>query len=378
MASRYRTNVAGDWDATAGTKWSTTSGGAGGASVPAAGDHVFFESGSADLKIGAGYSAQCANFNTAGWTGTARGSGGGLQSLSIAGSINIPSGSNWDTFYDNIVVTVAGGSPTQTVSIIPTMRGHLEFSVSAGAELLLLSDLSVVSLNESPTPTCKLIFGNSGTLNCGDFDITADWLFVFCERIIVGTSIWSIPGTSTAPQSVLQVYASTRTTFVDWTIDVTPNETFGGVTGSPQSSGGFTSELYAVDGSPSQAKDFDKLILRAGNHRLIPQASPSFNSIQLLPGSSVTIPSPRTLRSSAWNLNGTSVAPISLQNTAWPSGDCQLVSIDGTPIYCNNIRVGRGISASPAGLFHAGCQSRLDQPSGWAADSALGAMILPP
>ena len=46
MADRYWVGGTDTWDATAGTKWATTSGGAGGAAVPTAADDVFIDANS--------------------------------------------------------------------------------------------------------------------------------------------------------------------------------------------------------------------------------------------------------------------------------------------------------------------------------------------
>jgi len=43
MANRFWVGGDADWDATAGTKWALTSGGAGGQAVPTAADDVFFD-----------------------------------------------------------------------------------------------------------------------------------------------------------------------------------------------------------------------------------------------------------------------------------------------------------------------------------------------
>ena len=42
MADRYWVGGTANWDGTAGTKWATSSGGLGGASVPTSADDVFF------------------------------------------------------------------------------------------------------------------------------------------------------------------------------------------------------------------------------------------------------------------------------------------------------------------------------------------------
>ena len=49
MADRYWILGTGTWDSTSTTNWSTSSGGAGGASVPTASDNVFFDANSNEL-----------------------------------------------------------------------------------------------------------------------------------------------------------------------------------------------------------------------------------------------------------------------------------------------------------------------------------------
>lgn len=72
MASRYWVGGAATWDATAGTKWATTSGGVGGAAVPVAGDDVFFDvlSVLATVTISGTTTCVCRSINCTGFTGT--------------------------------------------------------------------------------------------------------------------------------------------------------------------------------------------------------------------------------------------------------------------------------------------------------------------
>lgn len=51
MADRYWVGGTASWDATAGTKWATTSGGAGGAAVPTSADDVFFDDNSGAVTV---------------------------------------------------------------------------------------------------------------------------------------------------------------------------------------------------------------------------------------------------------------------------------------------------------------------------------------
>lgn len=82
MASRYWVGGTNTWNATAGTKWATTSGGAGGAAVPTASDDVFFDanSGAANVSPSSGL---CKNLDFTGFTGTFSGSSG----VSVSGSL---------------------------------------------------------------------------------------------------------------------------------------------------------------------------------------------------------------------------------------------------------------------------------------------------
>lgn len=71
-ASRYWVGGTDTWNATPGSKWATTSGGAGGAGVPTKSDDVYFDanSGSGTVTLESGYFAQVKSFNATGFTGT--------------------------------------------------------------------------------------------------------------------------------------------------------------------------------------------------------------------------------------------------------------------------------------------------------------------
>ena len=70
MASRYWVGGSATWDGTAGSKWSTTSGGAGGAAVPTNADDVFFDANSGSVTVTVSGSRACLNLDTSGFTGT--------------------------------------------------------------------------------------------------------------------------------------------------------------------------------------------------------------------------------------------------------------------------------------------------------------------
>lgn len=70
MANRYWVGGTATWDGTAGTKWSTTSGGAGGAAVPTAADDVFLNAASGSVTVTLSSGNVCRSLNCTGFTGT--------------------------------------------------------------------------------------------------------------------------------------------------------------------------------------------------------------------------------------------------------------------------------------------------------------------
>lgn len=89
MADRYWVGGTAAWDGTAGTKWATTTGGAGGASVPTIADNVFLDanSGANTVTVSAGNTG-CADLTCTGFTGTLT----GAAALTIAGSLLLVAG----------------------------------------------------------------------------------------------------------------------------------------------------------------------------------------------------------------------------------------------------------------------------------------------
>lgn len=88
MANRYWVGGTASWDATAGSKWSLTSGGSGGEAVPTSSDDVFFDGASGAVTITQSGTRVCRNLNMTGFTGTWAGSG----ALQVHGSLTCGSG----------------------------------------------------------------------------------------------------------------------------------------------------------------------------------------------------------------------------------------------------------------------------------------------
>ena len=87
MADRYWVGGAGTWNATAGTKWALTSGGAGGQAVPTAADDVYFDAASGAVAVVIGAST-CRNLTFTGFTGSL---GASTSTLNCSGSLTMVS-----------------------------------------------------------------------------------------------------------------------------------------------------------------------------------------------------------------------------------------------------------------------------------------------
>jgi hypothetical protein len=70
MALRYWVGGSGTWDATNTANWSTTSGGAGGASVPNSADNAIINSASGAGTVTLGEDVPCAQLDIRTYTGT--------------------------------------------------------------------------------------------------------------------------------------------------------------------------------------------------------------------------------------------------------------------------------------------------------------------
>ena len=89
MADRYWVGGTANWDATAGSKWALTSGGAGGQAVPTASDDVYFDaaSGAVTVTVGAA-TANCLTMTCTGFTGTIAGAAG----IQAVGNVTLVAG----------------------------------------------------------------------------------------------------------------------------------------------------------------------------------------------------------------------------------------------------------------------------------------------
>ena len=186
MADRYWVGGAGTWDATAGTKWATTSGGAGGASAPTASDNVFFDAASGSFTINAAGSstANCLNLNCTGFTGNL---GGGTAI--IRGSVTLSSGGT----YTNFAYTCQPPTgSTSTITSVGKSVATASAGVSGSTGVISLAD--ALSVTGSFTLIGSTFQTNNFAMTVGTFNASN----TTARTLSLGSSTVSVTGAGTA------------------------------------------------------------------------------------------------------------------------------------------------------------------------------------
>jgi hypothetical protein len=136
MAARYWVGGTDTWDATAGTKWALTSGGAGGQAVPTSADTVFFDaaSGTNTVTIGAS-TAICSTLTCTGFTGTLA---FGTNSIDLAGTGTIYTGAVGGTLVTGTPLMLCSNATAtaRTINASPTSNSEanaVSFNITAGS-----------------------------------------------------------------------------------------------------------------------------------------------------------------------------------------------------------------------------------------------------
>ena len=128
MASRYWVGGTANWDGTAGTKWATTDGGAGGAAVPTASDDVFFTAASGAVTVSQvnGYTPLSRNLDFTGFTGTFSMFNSVTSNNVISGGLTLGSGMSF----------LSGGSSAGFVFVATTDNGGAGWPITTNGKLM--------------------------------------------------------------------------------------------------------------------------------------------------------------------------------------------------------------------------------------------------
>lgn len=152
MADRYWVGGTANWDGTAGTKWATTSGGAGGASVPTSADDVFFTNlSTGTCTISAGNTG-AKSINCTGFTGTLAGS----TNITVSGSVTLVAGMGF-TYANTFIINGTGTITTAGKTIGGLSINGAGITVTLGDAITISATLGVVN----------------GTFDTANYNVTA-------------------------------------------------------------------------------------------------------------------------------------------------------------------------------------------------------------
>lgn len=153
MANRYWVGGTASWDGTAGTKWATMSGGAGGASAPTTNDDVFFTNLSTGTVTIAAGNQGAKSINCTGFTGTIT----GTADITIAGSVTL----------------VAGMTYTHTGTMTFTRTGTLTTAGKTFSAVTVNGSGITLTLGDALNIGNQALLVNSGSFNTANYNVTA-------------------------------------------------------------------------------------------------------------------------------------------------------------------------------------------------------------
>ena len=200
MANRYWVGGNNGWDGTAGSKWSLTSGGAGGQAIPTSSDDVFFDAASGAVAVTTSITGNCSSINTTGFTGSMTGAGSIVVSgFGASKDITIGAGS--------VFTTTIGNSAT---GCILRTNGVILGNLTSTTGSITLAD------NLSLTGTLNVA---GGTFNANNFDISIGTAFTALSTTVrtvnMGSGTWTLSGTGTvmniATSANITINANTST-----------------------------------------------------------------------------------------------------------------------------------------------------------------------
>jgi len=168
MANRYWVGGSANWDATAGSKWSTTSGGAGGAAVPTAADDVIFDNatGHGTVTIPASTSVVCRSLNCVDGAG-----GAFVDSLQFAATTSVLTIGDGTAGASNVAIKLGSG-----MGVTLTGIGTINFvSTSATQQTITtggktLPNITINGAGSSYILGDALTWSGTFTLTAGTFD----------------------------------------------------------------------------------------------------------------------------------------------------------------------------------------------------------------
>lgn len=178
MADRYWVGGTDNWSATAGSKWATTSGGAGGAAVPTAADDVYFDSNSGSVTVSIATNVVCRSLNCTGFTGTLSHTTGNTLSIGTstpgpgtpAVALKFVSGMAYSPSGDSAIIAFVSTSTTeQTIDWGTISTRNVTFN-GAGGNWKFISAHTQITTSAVVTLTAGTLDTNGQTCSWGLFN----------------------------------------------------------------------------------------------------------------------------------------------------------------------------------------------------------------
>ncbi len=223
MADRYWVGGAANWNNTAATKWATTSGGVGGASVPTIADDVYYDnnSGVVNVSIATGYVAFCNSLNFVSGSGSFAGTFDNSttgSSITCATNLTISSAMTWT--YRGTITFTGTTAGNVIISNGTTIESPLIFNGAGGS--WALQDALTTGSARAITLTAGTLDLNNKNLTCGSISSNNS----NTRAILFGTGQIYLTGNSLA---ILNIPTATG-----YTTSGTPviNCTYSGATGT--------------------------------------------------------------------------------------------------------------------------------------------------
>jgi len=231
MANRYWVGGTASWDATVGTKWALTSGGAGGQAVPTAADDVFMDATSGAVTVTTTTGIACRSLDFTGFTGT--------FSHAAATTLNI--GDATAGAGNVMLKMVAGmtytrGSATTSSLVLKSSSVTAQTITLAGKSLGPVSFQSGGNFSLSDAFSSNSIDFQSGTLTTNNNSVT-----------VTSTSITACVTIQTASTKVINLGSSTLTISGSW-IDNATNTTLNAGTSTIVMAPGLINTDFAGNG----------------------------------------------------------------------------------------------------------------------------------
>jgi hypothetical protein len=342
MADRYWVGGTDNWDSTAGTKWATTSGGAGGAAVPTSSDNVYLDanSGSGTVTINTA-GRTCLDLICTGFTGTLAIN----QTISIYGSLTLASGMTLTGTVTITGVTFAATSSGKTITCAgKTIPGSTTINGIGGE--WILQDAWVSDSARNFNIAGGTFDANNQNVTCGRLSSSNS----NTRTIKMGSGTWTLNITGSATV---------------WDMTTTTNLTLNCNTSTIKLTGARTGNQTFISGSQTFYNFEDN---SSGAFVLTTTGSPTFNSFKMSAGRTVKITAGTTLTSTTFDLNGTAGNLITI--TSDTASAHTIAKAGGGTVVADYCDISYS-TASPAATFSATNSTDSGNNTNWSFGAAV-------